>query len=226
MPKHPHQAILDEYAFALGHLAPTVPKEVKEEALNTHAALLGNPHATEDEIRAALSKTGLAEYPHRHAFKELTSRMEEERRLAMVLEHVDEHVRAKLKKHLDAGVPLEEITRSRLFETDFTPEERYQVEDALLDAKDHLKEELEHAAAGRGEAYQALVRKWDAHAQAILKKIGELESLKDKDPKWRDEIAEKAKRFREGFLVTEPDPKLEEVEKEIEYWRGTFGEEI
>lgn len=226
MPKHPHQALLDEYTFAIKHLAPTVPKEVKEEAIKMHAALLANAKADEDEIRAALSKTGLAEYPHRHAFTELTKTVEGERRLAMVLEHVDENVRAKLKKHLDAGVPLEEITGSQLFETEFTPEERYQVEDALLDAQDHLKEEMEKTVDPSSAAYQSQLKKWSEYAQQLIKKIDELESLKDKDPKWRDEIVEKGKRFREGFLVTEPDPKLEEVEKEIEYWRGTFGEEI
>ena len=48
--------------------------------------------------------------------------------------------------------------------------------------------------------------------------------MADKDPKWKDEILNKVERFREGFLVTEEDPELEMVEKEIEYWKDTFGE--
>jgi hypothetical protein len=30
--------------------------------------------------------------------------------------------------------------------------------------------------------------------------------------------------FEEGWLATMPDPDLETVKKEIEYWQGVFGE--
>ena len=133
MPKHPYASLLKEYKIAIEHLTPTVPGEIKKEAEETLARLETNPNATEEEIRAALFKTGTAEYPHRHAFQEWGGEKEPERRLALVLEHVDETVRAKLTKHLDAGVPLAELLKSHLFETEFTPEERHQVEDGILD---------------------------------------------------------------------------------------------
>ena len=61
---HPHQSILDEYGYAIRHFVPTTPEEIKEEAKKTHSELLANENADEDMIRAALFKTGLAEYPH------------------------------------------------------------------------------------------------------------------------------------------------------------------
>jgi len=226
MPKHPYASLLKEYKIAIEHLTPTVPGEIKKEAEETLARLEANPNATEEEIRAALFKTWTAEYPHRKAFRELSGGQEVEKRLAIVLDHVDETVRGKLKKHIDAGVPLEEVLRSELFETEFTPEERHQVEDGILDADDHVKEELEKAADATTPAYQKLLKKWHGEEEKIIGKIDELEALKSKDAKWKEEIEQKVARFREGFLVTEPDPTLEDIEKEIEYWKGTFGEEI
>ena len=66
---HPFQPFLDEYTLAIRHLALTVPDEVKQEAERLFAALNANEQATEEDIRKALIKTGLAEYPYRHAFK-------------------------------------------------------------------------------------------------------------------------------------------------------------
>jgi hypothetical protein len=223
---HPHEALLKEYQFAINHLAPTVPAEVKAEAQKVHDALLADPQASEDTIREALYQTGVAEYPHRHAFKEMTEGQTEARRVAITLEHVEPTVAEKVKKLTDSGVAMQELTNSKLFETDFTPEERHQIEDALLDADIHVKEELAKTVVSDQARYDALVKKWSERRDAILAKIAELETLKDRDSKWHDEIVGKVQRFREGFSVTEQDPDLIEVEKEIEYWRGTLGEEV
>ncbi|OGL95059.1 hypothetical protein A2348_04815 [Candidatus Uhrbacteria bacterium RIFOXYB12_FULL_58_10] len=217
---------LKEYQIAIDNLVPTVPPEVKITAQKSHDELLANSKATENEIRGALFQTGIAEYPHRHAFKDLTAGGIEARRVEIVLEHVEPEVAEKVKKLTDSGVSMTEITNSQLFESAFTPEERHQVEDALLDADIHIKEEFGKEAASDERQYAALVKKWTEHRDAILKHIDELEALKDKDAKWHDEIVEKVKRFREGFSVTETDVDLDEVEKEIEYWNGTMGEEV
>lgn len=221
---HPHASLLKEFKIAIDHIVPSVPPETKEAALKRHAELLANENASEEEIEAALSKVGIEEYPHRKASQEIAGKLEEETRLKLVLEHVDEGVRERLKKHLDAGVPLVEIVRSSLFETEFTGSERYQVEDGLMDAADHVREEMAKAIDPSSDKYKKLVEKWRAHADEIKAKVDELEALADKDPKWKEEILQKAERFREGFSVTEKDPELEEVKKEIEYWKDTFGE--
>lgn len=223
---HQFQSFLDEYALAIQNLATTVPNEAKQEAERMLSKLQKNPDTTEEEIRKALIMTGLVEYPHRHAYKELvgTRATEAERRL--VLEHVDATVREKIQPHLDAGVPLAELVKSDLFEKELTAEQRYQVVDAILDAKDHVKEEMEKNLETELPEYQVVLKKWESVRDAISIKIDELEAMESKDPKWKDEIAEKVKFFHEGFSVTEPDPELETVEKEIEYWRGTFGEEL
>ncbi len=223
---HPHQSLLDEFGIAIKHLAPGVPESVKTEAETALAGLLANENASEEDIWAAMEMTGLAEYPYRHALKELSEANADDRRKEIVLEHVDDAVRAKIAPLLESGVPIEEIVKSGMFETDFTGEERYQVEDALLDAEHHLKEDLEHIPETQIKGFEAKVKVWEKRRDQIVEKIQELESLKDKNAKWKEEIVETVKRLRTGFLVTEKDVELSEVEKEIEYWRGTLADEI
>jgi hypothetical protein len=223
---HPFAAELKEYQFAINHLVPTVPSEVKEEAQKLHDSLLANANAGEEEVLGALIGTGKAEYPYRKAYQELQGAAEGQLRRDFVLDHVDEPVREKLKTHLDAGVDLDEVVKSSIFETDFTPEERYQIEHGILDATEHIEEEGEKIIESRRAEYDALVEKWRKQAGEIELKIDTLEAMASKDPKWKDEILGRVKRFREGFLVTESDPELDEVKKEIEYWKGVFGEEL
>jgi t-SNARE complex subunit (syntaxin) len=222
---HPHEYLLKEYQVAIDRLAPTVPQEIRDRARARLSNLMADPDATEDEIRGALFETGREEYPHRHAFGELTAGGIEARRVEITLEHVEPGVAERVKRLVDSGVTMNELTNSRLFESEFTPEERHQVEDALLDADIHVKEEFGKSVVSDEKAYAAAVKRWEKRRDDIQVKIDELETLRSRDEKWRADIEEKVKRFREGFSVTEPDPELEEVEKEIEYWKGTFGEE-
>ncbi len=223
---HPFQSHLDEYQYAINHLAPTVPFAIKEAAQKMHDVLLANSSVTDEEIDAALYQTGIAEYPHRHAFKEMTARDVESRRVEIVLEHVEPEVALKVKKMIDSQVTINELVKSQLFETDFIAEERHQIEDALLDADIHIKEEFGKEAAADSEKYDALLKKWEGIRDQIVTKITELDRLKSRDEKWREEIEGKVQHLQEGFLVTEPDVTLDEVEHEIEYWKGTFGDEV
>jgi len=219
---HPFKAELEEYQYAINHLSPTVPKSVKEEAQKMHDKLAEDKTVSEDEVQEAMFKTGLREYPHRRAFREMTEKMRQERLQEMVLDHLEEDVRAKVEPHLESGKTLKDFIKSSTFELELEPDQRFQVEHGLLDAQDHLRDELLKAVEEKQEEYDALVENWEKRAQEILDKVDELEELKDVDPNWSSEIENKVELFRAGFLVTERDPKLETVKKEIEYWEGVL----
>jgi hypothetical protein len=225
---HPFQATLDEYQVAIDHLVPPVPEEIKKEAKEAHDKLLADDQVLEREVQSALIKTGKAEYPYRKAYHELVGQKVEDRRLEIVLDHIEPEVKAKLEKHIKDGAPLDLIIKSDIFENEFTAEERHQVEDGILDAKDHVKEEMTAENLQDDPAYQKLTEKWTKMRDEINAQIEKLSALKEKDKekKWSEEIDARVERFSEGFLVTERDAELEEVKKEIEYWIGTFGEEL
>ncbi|HBO99603.1 MAG: hypothetical protein UU48_C0001G0029 [Candidatus Uhrbacteria bacterium GW2011_GWF2_41_16] len=222
---HPHQFLLKQFKYAMEHFVPTVPESVQEEAKGLYDRLLANELATEEEVLAALAKVGKGEYPHRHAFWDLTKKAGEVKRIEIILDHLDVSVRSKLEELLETGANLEEIVRSSLFEERFNPEERYQIQDGILDADEHMKDDMVDIIKEHQAEYEKLVSQYEVYMDEIQKQIDILRSLANKDPKWRDEILDKVRTLEAGWSVTERDPELEIVKKEIEYWRGTLGEE-
>lgn len=222
---HPHEFLLKDYQYAIKHLPPSVPAEIKVEAQKAHDQFLADPNVSEETIRAAMAKTGKAEYPFRHAFFELTDSTKTELLKESVLDHVNDETKKKLKELLASGADVVEITRSKMFEENFTPEERYQIECGLMDANEHLKEELEELNKKDQVKFDKLVKKFEEQRAEIEKQLEILRALASHDKKWEAEILEKVKAFEEGWLITNPDPKLETIKKEIEYWNGVFGEE-
>ncbi len=223
---HPHQSMLEEFQFAIKHFVPTLPLPIKEEAQRIHDDLSGNEAVDEAAIKHAFYTIGIKEYPYRHAYQELTSSTAEETLNKMVLDHVDESVRGVIKPHLDVGVSLDELVSSDLFTEALDAKQRYQVEDGILVAKDKLAEILKTRVGEQAQQYQVLVDKWTQEAGKIQEAIDELEVLaQGGDENQQAEMKNKVARFREGFLITETDPELEIVKKEVEYWKDTFAEE-
>jgi len=223
---HPHQSMLDEFQFAIKHFAPTVPEAVKAEAQKVHDDIAGNESVDEVAVKKAFYTIGIKEYPYRRAYEELTHSSAEAQMKSMVLEHVDETVRSVIKPHLDEGVSLEELVSSKIFSEQLDAKQRYQVEDGILVAKDKLAETLKAQVGEQSDHYKALVDKWSSEAGKIQEALVTLEKLaQGGDENQQAEIKGKVARLREGFLVTEPDPQLEEVQKEIDYWTETFAEE-
>ncbi|KKW33142.1 MAG: hypothetical protein UY76_C0008G0015 [Candidatus Uhrbacteria bacterium GW2011_GWA2_52_8d] len=223
---HPHQSMLDEFQYAIKHFVPSLPNPIKAEAQRIHDDLVQNEALDEAAIKRTFYTIGIKEYPYRRAFQELTSSTAEEMFKNMVIEHVDETVRGVIKPHLDEGVSMEALISSELFTESLNVKQRYQVEDGILVAKDKLAEILKNRVGEQAQLYQGLVEKWTREAEKIQEAIAELEKLgQGGDETQQAEIKNKVERFREGFLVTEQDPELELVQKEIEYWRDTFAQE-
>lgn len=227
--------MLDEFQYAIRHFVPTVPAAVKEEAQALHDRFAADKTVDEATLSQAFYRIGRKEYPHRHAYEELTHTSAEALMKQMVLEHVDGTVRGVIKPHLDAGVSLEEIVASDLFESQLDAKQRYQVEDGILVSQSKLADKLKGHVGEQSSNYDKLVTTWEAHALLIEKAIGELEALAQggDDPPSRErgdedqqaQMKSKVARFREGFLVTEPDPDLEVIKKEIEYWKEILASE-
>ena len=216
---HPHAYMLQEYQYAIDHLVPTVPQDVKERAQALHDELLANEHASEEDVRAALVETGKAEYPHRHAFEDMTAELRSTL-TSRVLERLAAELRTKVGQGLAPKETIDGLTREKRFEKEFTAEERQEIEAAILDEKKTMEGEMTAFIRAHQNDYDALVEKWRGHAANIEKAIEELRSLADRDPKWRDDILAVVAQYEEGWAVTEPDPALEKVRKEIENWRG------
>lgn len=222
---HPHEALLDELKIAIDKLPLTVPDEIVKGARKQLSDLTANAEVTQTQIEDALIAIGKQEFPYRRAYEELATSSSAEHRVELILDHLDPAVKTKVEEHLKNGVTIDELVKSSFFETDFTAEERYQVEDGILHSVDHLEEEAPEKIEEHKEEYDKLVEVWKKKEAEMEGKIAELKALASVDAKWKDEILDKARLFEMGFAVTERDPDLVEIEKEIEYWKGTLNEE-
>jgi len=223
---HPQKYLLDEFQYAIHHFVPTLPEEIKAEAQKLHDELEADKTADEAMIRRAFHDIGVKEYPYRHAYDELIHTKEEGKLNQLVLEHVEPNVRAIIEPHLNAGVHIDELLKSDLLEEQLSPEQLYQVVDGVAVAKSKLGEAIKTHVSADMAAYDALLKKWVDHAKMIETKLAELADFAKKgDETQVNEIKAKVQEFKEGFLVTEPDPDLGEIEEEISYWKETFAEE-
>ena len=223
---HPQKFLLDEFQFAIHHFVPTLPEEIKVEAQKIHDDLLADQTADEAMVKRAFHDVGVKEYPYRHAYEELIRTKEAGKLNQLVLEHIDESVKAVIEPHLKEGVHIDELLHSDLLEEHLSPEQIYQIIDGVAVAKSKLGEAIKTQASADTAAYEALLNKWVDHTKQIEAKLAELlEFAKKGDENQAAEIKQKVQMYSEGFLVTEPDPSLEEIEEEIAYWKETFAEE-
>ena len=223
---HPQKALLDEFQYAIHHFVPTLPDEIKAEAQKIHDDLEADKTADEAMIRRVFHDVGVKEYQYRHAYDELIHTKEEGKMNQLVLEHVEDAVKKVIEPHLNAGVHLDELIRSDLLAENLSPEQIYQVVDGIAVAKSKLGEAIKSHVSADTAAYDALLQKWNDHVKMIEGKLAELLDLaKQGDEGQASEIKGKVQMYKEGFLVTEPDPDLKEIEEEISYWKEAFAEE-
>lgn len=223
---HPQKALLDEFQYAIHHFVPTLPEEIKTEAQAVHDQLEADKTADEAIIHRSFHDVGVKEYPYRHAYDELIHTKEEGKMNQLVLEHVDDAVRKVIEPHLNAGVHLDELVKSDLLAEHLSPEQIYQVVDGIAIAKSKLGDAIKNHVSADAGAYDALLKKWNDHVKMIESKLAELLDLaKNGDEGQASEIKGKVQMYKEGFLVTEPDPDVKEIDEEIAYWKEAFAEE-
>ncbi len=219
--------MLDEFSYAIKHFVPSVPDEVTMKAREVLQKLQADETADEDTIKSAFHDVGIMEYPHRKAYHDLTIKKAGKRMHDLVLEHVDEAVRKVIQPHLDAGVELSELIDSDLMVEQLSPEQRYQVIDGILVAQSKLGDELKNEVSFHTEDYHKLLAKWQAQAEKIDKTISEYVALASEVPEdAKQEILNRAKTFREGFLLTERDPDLAEIQREISLVKESIEEGV
>lgn len=215
---HPHEYLLNEYKLSIEQLVPLTPTEIVLEANKIYNELLANESATERQIIQALIHIGKKEYPYRKAYMELCASDEEKRLEASAFAKLDADLSAKIKKVTDNGVHLTDYVKSKLFESELTPDERLRVENAINDAHDVVGKQCDERANERKEKFDELVHFWQGEESRVQGLITQLRSMAERDEKWKAEITGKADQFEEGWSMVEKDPVEEDIIKEIENW--------
>ncbi len=221
---HPHEYLLKEFHISIQKLVPLTPSEILAEAQTLYDELAASEQSTEKQIHDALVYVGRKEYPYRKAYHELCAGDEEQRMQHLVFERLDAAVKTKVEAVTQHGVHVLDYMNSRLFEEQLAPDERYQLEQAILLAHDALNSQCNERAVNRKKTYADLVVSWQTEQSRLQAKIDVLKSLAEREDKWRDEILGRVSELEEGWSVVERDPTEEEITKEIEYWTTVLSE--
>lgn len=218
-----HQSLLNEIKIALEALPFTMPSAEVEALKKQYEFVAGNPAASEGEFSAVLMMIGRASWPYRKAYEALRERHGLDKQEFYFRDHLAPEM-AKKYAQFAGRFRIERALRKKDFELFFSAEEKYQLEEALFEAKEALEKDMREMIAGSKKAeYETELAARRTAQKQLSDKIQELRAYVDRSPQFSTEILDKVRVFEEGWSVVERDVDLRIVEGEIEYYRDVIG---
>jgi len=216
-------ALISELEFGIKHLPPTLPEDKLQEIDKKVADLnaLGD-QADDGAVRDVMIATGMIEWPYRQAYKAMSMACCSQTEHQMLVENLRPATSKKFKDIGGDDVSIHELTRSRIFEEKLTPEERYEVQEASLNARFQMIEFMKEQVKNRPKELEERLVEAFANQKKLEDAIDKLEALAQIDPDWAPDIQGKVDQLKLGWSISEPDASLGDVEKEIEYWQETL----
>jgi hypothetical protein len=216
--------LLQEFKVELENLTPTVPDKIKQEAkekLNE----LKDSEITEQKVETAMAEVGKKTYPHRKAFQILAKDVEVSSETKLALEKLSDDIANQIKQVLPQGEKIHAVTKTEEFEEAFEPEEKHEINHAILQAEDQREEKLANKILEKQEKYEQKVQEYKERMEKIEQKIQQIKKLADKSNKWHQEITDEVQNMEAGWSLVEPDPDLEKISKRLEHWQTKVEQE-
>jgi hypothetical protein len=230
--RHPYAFTLDLLALAIDKLPPTFSEDKIKRYKERLAHFRRNPAASYEDIQLTIAALGKESWPFRKAYEEMYARYGRASEESHLIEHLDRGIRDKYERfiheggkinHIESARSLDDIRNPSPFERYFTPEEKFAIERALLEARGLARKEIDALVLDKKkEEYSALVESYKGKEQVIETKVNELRDLASVSPKWEDEILDEVRTIEEGWSVVERGVDEARLEKVLEYWRGTL----
>lgn len=190
-----------------------------------YEALAGNGSATIAHIEGAIAKFGREIWPYHEALEELYRRHGKAREEARVRENLPAELRAKYDQFLAQGGKLSDFRHGAALETYFTPEEKFALGQAVLDAHATTLQEIASSCrADKKSECEEVIADHKKKLASIEEKLTMLRGLASQSEKWRPEIEDKIKTFEEAFGYLERTFHKEDLDGAIDYYRGMIFE--
>ncbi len=231
-PRHPYAYTLDLFKFALDRLPPTFPEQELKGFRDRLEYFHKNKEAGYEEIQGTISELGRQSWPYRMAYEELYRTYGRAAEEAHLMERLDSGIREKYERFIHEGGKLNHIESAKSgteiwggspFERFFTPEEKFAIEQALLEARDAARKEIDGLALGkRAEEYSRLTQSYRARQAAIEAKLSELKGLAKVSEHWKPFIIDKVSALEEGWSILGASINEELLDRELDYWKGSL----
>ncbi len=222
---HPYPATLSLLRLSVEKAPEFFPAARREEMRAEIAALDAEPKTPVADIEKRIVSFGKEIWPYRRAFArihDVEGRVREDRYLQEELEK--RGLKEKYLNFLAKGSRVEDVRQGGPdFEIFFTPDERAAVVEAKLAVHDRVAKEIQAMCldAKNGDCL-TFINRYAAEQKDIEARIAAFASLAERSEKWAPEIRGKVRLFEEGWSGVEHDVTKEDVDGEIEYYRGVI----
>ncbi len=223
--EHPCQFTLNLFLEMIEKAPVTFPAEKKEAMKKRYGEFLVDKKIACIRIDEALASFGREIWPHRKAWKE----MYEKYGRAKEAEYFEKNLPAKLHDKYFAckvkgeGHCLREYRMSGLMETTFDSDEKFVLDEAVINTLKKTEEEVGALILGeKKEESRELLLKWSGEQKVMAGKIDELKKMAEANPKWREEILDKVKTIEEGWSLVERDITLGDIQQVVDFYRGAI----
>ncbi len=222
---HPHHYTLSLLKHLLDKADHTLFPMQRLQELRTEYELLVNDHqTTQTQIEQTIARFGKEIWPYQEALEELYRRYGKKKEEALVREKLETQLRVKYDRFLTGGGDLSDF-RHPESETYFTPEEKFQIGQAVVDASHTVLKEIASACnVEHKEECEGVISEHKEKLSRIEKKLTFLKELADTSEKWRPEIEEKIRAFEESFGYLTKTFHEEDIDGAIDYYRGVIEE--
>jgi len=213
--------MLDTFKQSIDHIPVTVSREIADQAQNDFEAMALNQSISAEAIEDKNMQLGRTIWPHLKAYDELYAKYGKQKEHEAFLETLRPDVLEHFKKWNTNGSLIFDIRRGKEFEQEFQPEEKFAIEEAYLDATESARSYVDELVQGeKKNEYEESLKANEERQKELMDRIATLRGMANVSEKWSAEILGKVRLFELGWAVTEKDPELYEVEKEIENYKG------
>lgn len=217
----PHTYSLQLLREAIEKAPTAFPGDRRKIMQAAHARLAADPNAALPQIEDAIVAFGKEIWPYRKAYQELHDAYGMDERY--LREALSPGTRAKYEEFRKGGGKLEDVRGGAELERAFTPEEKHEIEEAWLAARERAHKELDAKIAGEWkDKFETAVAALRGKQEEIGKKIAALRAFAAESPKWAAEILDKVKVFEEGWSGVEREVTEDDIRGEIDYYRGVI----
>jgi len=231
--RHPYAHTLELLMIAVAKLPPGFPLERAESFRASFERFVKAGESAEyKDIHRTIVELGFESWPHRRAYEEMYGRYGRASEEAHLLERLDKGVREKYERFIHDGGKIGYVEQARteaelrapsLFERYFTPEEKFAISQALLTAREDAREEIVGLLAGpKVDEYEARIEHYRAEQKHMQVRVAALASMAEVSGHWREDILARVGAIEEGWSVLEKPYTLDDLDHEVEYWKGTL----
>lgn len=230
--KHPQTYTLGLFKLVIDRLPPTFYAEEKKRFSERYNAFLNDEAVSIEDIQMAIANLGKLSWSYRKAYEDVYNRFGRSSEESNLLEKLDRGIREKYTRFIDEGGKLNQIETAKStadlmngshFEKYFSPEEKYAIGAALIEARQAARQEIDELVTQtKVDEYTNLVSQFARQSERIEVLIERLRELAEVNLKWRPEIIDQVRTIEEGWSVVERGFGEDELQKLVEYWEGTM----